>query len=391
MSASDAILKRKPPPAIPIIVLTGFLGAGKTTLLNAWVKTPAFADAAVVINEFGTIGLDHLLVEKAEGTILTLSSGCLCCTIRGDMIETLKDLVRRRDNGRIPPFARLVIETTGLADPAPILNTIMFHPYLPLRYRIDSVVTAVDAIHGAATVAAHEEALKQVAVADTLILTKTDLLLSGDDAATALTLLRELNPGARILDAAKGEAEAETILGEGLFALDQRSDLVRAWLNPARYEADPSAHDAGSHHHGHGHDHAHHALDVNRHDARIKATCLTHEAPLDPATFGMFVDLLRANYGGQLLRVKGIVALATDPDHPLVIHGVQHTFHPAHKLDAWPDSDHRSRLVFIARDLQPGVIEALWQGFFGPPSIDRPDGAALAAASTPAQTGGLFG
>lgn len=389
MSASDAILKRRPPPAIPIVVLTGFLGSGKTTLLNAWVKTPAFADAAVVINEFGAIGLDHLLVEKAEGTILTLSSGCLCCTIRGDMIETLEDLVRRRDNGRIPPFARLVIETTGLADPAPILNTIMFHPYLPLRYRIDSVVTAVDAVHGAATIAAHEEALKQVAVADTLILTKTDLLPSGQDGSTVLALMRQLNPGARVLNAAKGEAKAETILGEGLFALDQRNEAVRDWLNPARYEEEPAPHRHGAHDHGHGH--AHHAVDVNRHDARIKATCLTHDAPLDAAAFGMFVDLLRANYGGQLLRVKGIVALATDPDRPLVIHGVQHTFHPAHKLEAWPDEDHRSRLVFIARDLPPGIIEALWQGFFGPPSIDRPDGAALAAASIPAQTGGLFG
>lgn len=390
MSQADAVLGRRPPPAVPIVVLTGFLGAGKTTLLNTWVKTPAFADAAVVINEFGAIGIDHLLVEKAEGTILTLSSGCLCCTIRGDMIDTLEDLIRRRDNGRIAPFARLVIETTGLADPAPILNTILFHPYLPLRYRIDSVVTVVDAVHGAGVIAAHEEAMKQVAVADTLIVTKTDLLPHGDDASAVLTLLRQLNPGARVLDAARGEAKAETILGEGLFALGERSDSVRDWLNPARYEADPEAHEHRHHDHGHADRHSH-GLDVNRHDARIRAICLTHDAPLDPSAFGMFVDLLRANYGGQLLRVKGIVALATDPHRPLVIHGVQHTFHPAHKLDAWPDADHRSRLVFIARDLPAGNLEALWQGFFGPPSIDRPDGAALAAASQHAQTGGLFG
>ncbi len=233
-------------------MLTGFLGAGKTTLLNAWVKTPAFADAAVVINEFGEIGLDHLLVEKAEGTVLTLSSGCLCCTIRGDLISTLEDLIRRRDNGRVPPFARLVIETTGLADPAPILNTILFHPYLPLRYRIDSIVTVVDALHGASILDEHEEALRQVAVADTLILTKTDL--AGESEARSLAdRLHELNPGARLLDAAKGDARPETVLQSGLFSLGTRHPSVRDWLDPSRYE-----------HHDHQHQH-----DVNRHDARI--------------------------------------------------------------------------------------------------------------------------
>ena len=374
--ADTGPLHRRPPPAIPIVVLTGFLGAGKTTLLNGWVKTPAFADAAVVINEFGEIGLDHLLVEKAEGTVLTLSSGCLCCTIRGDLIATLEDLIRRRDNGRVPPFARLVIETTGLADPAPILNTLMFHPYLPMRYRIDSVVTVVDALHGETTITAHEEALRQVAVADTLVLTKTDLQRSGERASTLMALLGRLNPGARVLDAQAGEATAETILEGGLFILENRGDAVRTWLNPERY-----AHD---HHHAHAHD-------VNRHDARIAATCLIQDGPLDDQAFQMFLDLLRGTYGTELLRAKGIVALGSDPERPLVVHAVQHYVHPAHKLPAWPDADHRSRLVLITRDLEPAVLHKLWGAFFGAPEIDRPDAAALASASASSRAGGLFG
>lgn len=372
-------LHRRPPPPIPVIVLTGFLGAGKTTLLNSWVKTQAFADVAVVINEFGEIGLDHLLVEKAEGTILTLSSGCLCCTIRGDLIATLEDLVRRRDNGRVPPFTRLIIETTGLADPAPILNTIMFHPYLPLRYRLDSVVTVVDALHAIETIDAHGEALRQVAVADTLIITKTDLVSSAADQTYLGAKLAALNPGARLLDASRGEATAAAILDGGLFALDQRSDAVRGWLDPSRYDA-PRGHD---HHHGHH--------DVNRHDARIQACCLVQADPLDPAAFQMFVDLVRGTHGDKLLRVKGIVALRDDPDRPLVIHGVQHYFHPAHRLEGWPDADHRSRLVCITRDLPARILEDLWDGFFGPPRIDRPDGAAWSENVSREGTGGLFG
>jgi G3E family GTPase len=381
-SASSDLLRRRPPPPIPILVLTGFLGAGKTTLLNGWVRSATFADAAVVINEFGEIGIDHLLVEQAVGTMLTLSSGCLCCTVRGDLITTLEDLIRRRDNGRIPPFNRLVIETTGLADPAPILNTIMFHPYLPMRYRLDSVVTVVDALHGLATIADRDEALKQVAVADTLVLTKTDLALDGTDRSALTTRLAELNPAARILDAAAGGATVSAILDDGLFDLDKRQDQVRTWLNPETYAAEsPHDHD---HHDNDGHHH-----DANRHDDHIRAFCLTSEAPLDPTAFQMFIDLVRGTHGAKLLRVKGIVALADDPAHPLVIHGVQHYFHPPHRLGGWPDADHRSRLVFIVRDLDSMVLQKLWSGFFGGPAIDQPDAAALAEVHQTA--GGLFG
>ena len=373
-------LQRRPPPPIPILVLTGFLGAGKTTLLNAWIRSGAFADAAVIINEFGDIGIDHLLVEKAEGTMLTLSSGCLCCTVRGDLMATLEDLIRRRDNGHVTPFNRLVIETTGLADPAPILNTLMVHPYLPMRYRIDAVVTVVDALHGTATLDAHTEARSQAAVADTFVLTKTDLVSDPETTSLLLARLRDLNPAARLLDAARGEATAEAVLQAGLYALDEGPGRPRRWLDPDVYKA-------LDHHHAHdGHDHA---VGAHHHHDGIASTCVTSDGSLDPTAFGRFIDLVRGTHGAKLLRVKGLVAPTDDPDHPLVIHGVQHFFHPPHRLDGWPDADQRSRLVFILRDLDPVVIERLWLAFFGPPSIDRPDAAAM-IESARGSAGGLL-
>src|SRR5688572_8603116 len=199
-----AMLDRKPPEPIPLTVLTGFLGAGKTTLLSRLLQDPALADTAVLINEFGEIGLDHLLVEHVADGIVMLSSGCLCCTVRGDLVNALEKLTRDLDNGRVK-FRRTVIETTGLADPAPVLHTIMAHPYLVLRYRLDGVVTLVDAVNSMATLDAHPEAVKQAAVADRLVLTKTDLATGTEARATQEALVRRLhalNPAAPILDAA---------------------------------------------------------------------------------------------------------------------------------------------------------------------------------------------
>jgi G3E family GTPase len=369
---------RERPAPIPLTVLTGFLGAGKTTLLNALLRDPALADTVVIVNEFGEIGLDHLLVETVDDGMILLSAGCLCCTVRGDLISTLEDLLRRRDNGRVTPFRRVIIETTGLADPAPILHAVLYHPYLSMRYALAAVVTVVDAVNGAGTLDVHVEAVKQAAVADRLVLTKADLADAG--AVTALKArLRDLNPGAPIVEAVNGAAPAAVLAGEGLFDVDGKIADVRGWLSAEAVERAEAAHHHDRHK-GHHHDDGHHrhGHDVNRHDARIRAFALTSDEPIRRGAFDLFLDLLRSAHGPKLLRVKGLVCIAEDPEHPVVIHGVQHVFHVPAVLPRWPDEDRRSRLVFIVQDLDRTFVERLWNAFLGKPAVDQPDAAALA-------------
>jgi G3E family GTPase len=353
--------KRRPGPPLPLTVLTGFLGAGKTSLLNRLLKDPALAGTAVLINEFGEIGLDHLLVEKISDDLVLLPSGCVCCTMRGDLIDALERLLRDLDNRRAN-LTRVVLETTGLADPAPVLHTVMVHPYLVMRYRLDGVVTVVDAVNGLATIEQHPEAMKQAAAADRLALAKTDLLDTPErrEMADALRAkLRRLNPAAPILDVAAGEATAARLINCGLYDPDSKVPDVRRWLAEEAYAA-VDAH--GHHHHG---------------EERIRSLTLATDRALPAATFDMFLDLLRGMHGPNLLRVKGIIKIAESPDEPVVIHGVQHVFHPPTSLPAWPDGDHRTRLVFITCDLDPRAIRELFDAFLGTGSIDRPDRAAL--------------
>jgi G3E family GTPase len=307
--------RKRPPVPFPLTVVTGFLGAGKTSLLNALLRHPALAGTLVIVNEFGEIGLDYLLVERLDGDMLVMTSGCLCCSIRGDLIATLEDILRRRDNGRIAPFQRVMIETTGLADPAPVLHTVMAHPYFMLRFRVDGVITLVDTVNGNATLDAHEEAVKQAAMADRLVLSKTDLLTAGSGALRDLRArLKKLNPGAVLLDVAKGEATVNALLDAGIYYPDRKIPDVRRWLNAEAFAA-RGARDHSVHRHPHrdgsqGEGEKH---DVNRHDARIRAFCMRHEAPLAPAALDLFLELLRKAHGPRLLRVKGIVALGDDP------------------------------------------------------------------------------
>jgi G3E family GTPase len=357
---------------IPVSVLTGFLGAGKTTLLNRLLKDPELTDTAVIINEFGDVAIDHLLVEKASDGVIELSDGCLCCTVRGELVDTLADLVDRLQTGRIEKLARIVIETTGLADPVPVLQSIMGHPALIHAFRLDGVITVVDAVNGSATLDAHVEAVKQMAVADRIVLTKADLVDDAEWLGALKARISRINPGAEIR-AVEGAAVAK-LLQCGLYDPASKTADVRRWLGEAH------AHDHHDHHHGdHGHDHDHdhgHHHD-HGHDARIGSFSLTHDGPLPFSTIEMFLDLLLSTQGDKLLRIKGIVELMEDRARPLVIHGVQKLLHPPARLPSWPDAVRGTRLVLIGIDLPRDYVERLFSAFVNKPAIDTPDRAAM--------------
>jgi G3E family GTPase len=345
MSAPD----RAPP--VPVTVLTGFLGSGKTTLLNRLLRHPDLTDTAVLINEFGEIGLDHLLVEKLDGDTVLLNAGCLCCTVRGDLVKALRDLAVRIEQGHT--IRRVVVETTGLADPAPILQTLMSDPLVLFRYRLDGVVTLVDAATGMVTLDTQPEAVKQAAVADRLVLTKTDLA-TPEQVSALWARLRALNPGAPLLNALHGDIAPGELLDCGLYDATRKHPDVRRWLDAEAF----AAHDTHAHDHGHGHHHHdHHHHDVSRHDSRIHSFCLTFDQPLPWDGLATWLEVLTMTRGENVLRIKGILNLEGQ-DGPIAIHGVQHLFHPPVKLAAWPEGDdRRSRIVFILRDLDRATVE----------------------------------
>jgi len=322
----------------PVTVITGFLGSGKTTLLARLLRDPGMARTAVVINEFGAIGLDHDLIETSDESFVQLSTGCLCCHVRSDLVLTLGDLAARRAAGTLPPFERVVIETTGLADPAPILHALMTDRALSEVYALDGVVTTVDAVTGHAALEEHDESMRQAAVADRIVLTKTDIAQAG--AAELTERLRRLNPGALILPVVRGAVAPAMLFGSGLYRLAERHADVTTWL---AHEAIAGRHD---------HPHARHSHD-------IASIAVLREEPVHAVTLALFLAALAENCGADLLRVKGIVAVHERPECPAVIHGVQHVYHAPAWLPRWPSADRRTRMVFIGRNLRESWIRSL--------------------------------
>jgi len=330
---------------IPVNVITGFLGSGKTTLLRRLLASPRLANTAVLINEFGEVGLDHLLLERLDEETVVLQSGCVCCTIRGDLVTAVRDLFFRRESGIIPAFDRLAVETTGLADPAPIVFTFMADPVIRHHFRLGNTIATVDAVNGPLHLDQNPESVKQVLVADRIALTKTDIC-DGEQTAAIKARLARLNPAAPLVETAAGDFDPEDLLAADLHDPARKNEEVRRWLAGAEALADPQG-EAG---------HSHRRLDVNRHSARIHAICVTHERPLDWTAFGIWLTMLLNRHGENVLRVKGILNVLDAPT-PVVIHGVQHLIHPPVHLDRWPDGDRRSRIVFIVRDLDRATLE----------------------------------
>ena len=324
----------------PVNVLTGFLGSGKTTLLQRLLRSPRMERTAVLINEFGEIGLDHLLVQQVDESVVLLQSGCICCSIRDDLKSALRGLLGRRERGEIPAFDRIVIETTGLADPGPILYTLLSEPVIRHHFQLGNVITTVDVVNAGLHLSRNREGVKQVAAADRLVLTKSDLADPGQTAAVGAELAR-LNPSARLWDAAQEPLDAD-------FLLDVMPSAPAP--GPARYRMQDEGAGAPN--------------GLPPHTEAVSSMSLILDRPMDWTAFGIWLSLLLNRHGDDVLRVKGILCVEGS-DTPVFINGVQHIVHPPQHLARWPTEDHRSRIVFITRGIDERRLRRSLEAFCG--------------------------
>jgi G3E family GTPase len=328
---------------IPVNVVTGFLGSGKTTLLQKLLHSPLLDDTAVLVNEFGEVGLDHHLLETATESTLLMDNGCLCCAIRGDLKDSLRDLFDRREREEIPAFKRVIIETSGLADPVPIAYTVLAEPVLQHHFRLGNVITTIDAVNGLKQLTKFDEPVKQVAVADRMIITKTDIAEPGQADNLRLALQR-LNISAPLFDAAVDDLSPQRLITEDIHDPKGKGQEIKHLMSVAEAEAD---------------DHADH-----KHTSGVTSFALTFDQPLDWTAYGVWMTMLLNHYGDKVLRIKGMLNVL-GVSTPVLINGVQHVVHPPVHLESWPDADQRSRLVFIVRDMDQARIEASLAAFNG--------------------------
>ena len=339
------------PKNIGISVLTGFLGSGKTTILTSLIKQEQMANAAIIINEFGEIGLDHDLIETTDENVIELQNGCICCTIQDDLKTTLLNLLKKMEKQDISPFKHVIIETTGLADPVPIIHTLMTSLDLQRIYSIDGVITVVDSINGESTFNAHEESVKQTAFADTIILSKTDIADKGTvDALTKR--IKSINPKVTIIKSDKNSLPVSKLLGLNDYNPQNKEWNVREWLDIEKNKS-------SNHSHYH-HDHHNHEHDVNRHGDNIETFAMVTSQPVSMTAVNFFLELLMSQMGENILRIKGILNIKGQ-SCPAVIHGVQHIFHPLEWLEKWPSEDKQSRLVFITKNIKKDIIDDLFK------------------------------
>ena len=340
---------------ILVTLVTGFLGSGKTTLLNSLLNHPDMSHSAVIVNEFGEIGLDYDLIERSDESVVQLENGCLCCSVKSDLIDTFRDLHMLRQSGEVPKFDRVVVETTGIADPGPVLQIILTDPLVSTCYALDGVVTLIDVINGEETLDNFNESVHQAAIADRIILTKTDLL-GGNERENRLTRinnrLQKLNPRAIIYQSQERKLSPSDVFGNGLLDTDAIKKDIASWQ---QFDSDipdvDGEHSDHSHHSEHS-DHSHHT-----HDPLINTFCLIRDEAISIDTLRLFLEALSREAGPDLLRVKGIVNVAERPETPAVIQGAQQIFHSLKWLADWPSDDRRTRIIFITRGMDKAYIE----------------------------------